>query len=365
MGAISNSILNKGAKSTNAWAGENYVGGATLQPVVPTGGMTSNAIVQNPNNQLAPTEAGGESSLLRPAVVSAKMVDKANVLTPNNQLAGAPVKPKSYLEMLQMLSPYKPMTPKELEAEKNRQSRNERMSAIGDAIGAIANLWGTSKGAPNSMNPATSMTDRTRRYWDKLNQERQINSDRYNNLMLQAMHLDQNRDNANFNREMALKQFAQGVSQYNQTRADNQARYKAADENAKAELALKEKSTNATIAAQQAAAENSKASNAIQWANYNLKKDAAEKEMYTPIYVGDEKLKVPTKTIDSNITTLFDSLPDNIRDEYMVPTYVDEYGIKKATGKKVYPSADVMFKVITANSQNPETANLLRMYAGV
>lgn len=103
-------------------------------------------------------------------------------------------------------------TPEELEKERKREKRKAIFNAIGDGVSSLANLYFTTKGAPNSYNPADNMTRAQRERYEKLQAERKADEEKYMNAYLRLAQL---RDSANWRK---------------QQRADQQVRYKVADE---------------------------------------------------------------------------------------------------------------------------------------
>lgn len=153
---------------------QNSVGG---QPVVPAGGTTQAA---------SPKEQG--------------IVDRMNEVERRQQqqqpaidpMASYPKRQMSYTEMVQRLSPYKPPTQEELEAERKRRRRNAVFAAIGDGISALSNLYFTTQYAPNSYNAKNSLSERMLERWDKIDKERQANSQAYFSQYLRAQQMDDN-----------------------------------------------------------------------------------------------------------------------------------------------------------------------------
>lgn len=78
------------------------------------------------------------------------------------------------------------MSPEEKKNEEKREKREKLFSAIGDGLSALANVYFTSKGSPNMYEPKTSMSAKTKEYWDKLNAERKADADKYNALLIDA-----------------------------------------------------------------------------------------------------------------------------------------------------------------------------------
>lgn len=129
-------------------------------------------------------EAGKGNSAVQPAVQEpAKPVDNSP-------------KKMSYKEMYQALNPYKPPTAEELEAQRKKEKRQKIFAALGDGISALANLYFTTKGAPNMYNPANSQQDVVKDRWDKIKQERDHHMKEYTEALMKAQALDdENADN--------------------------------------------------------------------------------------------------------------------------------------------------------------------------
>lgn len=113
---------------------------------------------------------------------------------PSNIVASSPddggKKFVSMAELMERTSPYKPPTPEELEKERKRQKRQSMWAAIGDGVSALANLYFTSKGAPNSYNPQTSMSAKLKEQFDKIDAERKANTARYQEAYMRAKQYD-------------------------------------------------------------------------------------------------------------------------------------------------------------------------------
>lgn len=69
------------------------------------------------------------------------------------------------------------------EATRLKRERRERsrriIGAVSDGLGALSNLWFTSRYSPNIYNERVSMSDVLQRHYDKLRAEREKNNDRY------------------------------------------------------------------------------------------------------------------------------------------------------------------------------------------
>lgn len=66
-----------------------------------------------------------------------------------------------------------PLTAEQEERQRKRRKRDERIAAIGDGISALANLYFTSKDAPNAYSPKTSLSEKARERWERITNERE------------------------------------------------------------------------------------------------------------------------------------------------------------------------------------------------
>lgn len=132
---------------------------------------------------------------VRPRTVSVEPTPKPDVLKPKEQgvstaVAGEPRR-LSYVQMYEMMNRgNRPETPEEKAAREKREKREAVLSAVGDGISALSNLFFTTKGAPNSYDPRSSMSAAARARWDKLKAEREANLRIYNEGYLRATAMD-------------------------------------------------------------------------------------------------------------------------------------------------------------------------------
>lgn len=104
------------------------------------------------------------------------------------------VKPKrfSYAEMFSMLNPRAEMTPEEQEKEKKRDRSRRIISAIGDGISALSNLYFTTQGAPNAYTGQNTLSAAYQRRHDTLNARRNAERDKWMAGYLNALQMDDN-----------------------------------------------------------------------------------------------------------------------------------------------------------------------------
>lgn len=104
------------------------------------------------------------------------------------------VKPNrfSYAEMFSMLNPRAEMTPEEQEKEKKRDRSRRIISAIGDGISALSNLYFTTQGAPNAYTGQNTLSAAYQRRHDTLNARRNAERDKWMAGYLNALQMDDN-----------------------------------------------------------------------------------------------------------------------------------------------------------------------------
>lgn len=111
---------------------------------------------------------------------------------PATTTTGAPTTTVSkYADMMAKLQDPTP-TAEELEAERKRERRKAIFNAIGDGVSSLANLYFTTKGAPNSYNPADNMTRKQLERYEKMLDDRKKDQEQYFNQYLRLSQLDEN-----------------------------------------------------------------------------------------------------------------------------------------------------------------------------
>lgn len=83
--------------------------------------------------------------------------------------------------------------PEDVDAKKERNRKI--ISAIGDGISALSNIYFTTKGGNNVYDAKNSMSKATQLRYDKLKADYEKDKDRYNNAMFQARQFDQGQAN--------------------------------------------------------------------------------------------------------------------------------------------------------------------------
>jgi len=126
--------------------------------------------------------------------VQAVQQEQGRQAPPQSLDAPEEVKPKrlSYTEMFQMLNPYEQKTPEELAKEKKRDRSRRIISAIGDGISALSNLYFTTKGAPNAYTGQNTLSAAYQKRRDSLNAQRNAERDKWMAGYLNAVQMDDN-----------------------------------------------------------------------------------------------------------------------------------------------------------------------------
>lgn len=77
-------------------------------------------------------------------------------------------------------------SPEEEERQRKRERSRAILSAIGDGVSALSNLYHTSKYAPDMSTPDSSLSGKAKERYDRFTQIRRENEARYNNAILHA-----------------------------------------------------------------------------------------------------------------------------------------------------------------------------------
>lgn len=117
-------------------------------------------------------------------------------------------KPMGYADMFVAMNPYRPQTAAEKEAERKRNRRNAVFAALGDGISALSNLYFTTKGAPNAYTGGSTLTGKMYERQEQLRKERQALDQQYLNAYMNALRMDEQRDQQERNWKMQLENFA-------------------------------------------------------------------------------------------------------------------------------------------------------------
>lgn len=147
-------------------------------------------------NMILQFDENNKPILVNADVATPKITPKTTDATPSTE--GEEF--RSYREILAKLAP------KTSDEDKRKQMRRERrkaiVSALGDGLSALSNLYFTTKGAPDQgLKPG--MTDAAKKRMDDLRAKWQAEKDKYQDLMLKGLEMD--REQGNFLKSYKLQ----------------------------------------------------------------------------------------------------------------------------------------------------------------
>lgn len=382
-----------------AGAGMSQPASGTVQPAQAGTKMTTLDRIIKP--RLADnTTAKFEQPLARPAEIADRQeMDNAKPYRTKDGFTYKANTGKLYDDQGRELSPFayalelsdkNRMTPEEKAAEAKRERRAKIFSAIGDGISALANVFFTSKGAPDMYDPSTSMSAKTKAYWDKLNAERKANEDKYNDLLLGAYKADKADKDAKDKWQQQLEQMKIELERKNEAEMYKRGK-DAADAKYRKEKDDADRSSRENIAASQIEAANRRAAadRSQRQTQFDIRyggKGSGNKSKYTfSLGRGKGSVSVDSDAVnDANVRQIYDRLPEEVRrtaqERYKtaktvgngLPVYA-----KDKNGKLIYGpdgnlvpeyqqlSKNEMLEVIGANLDgNPDLENDIRELAG-
>lgn len=193
-------------------------------PTTPAPAVTTTAPIQTPQNTDTDTDTdrrnqanlaartttaptANENMILqfdennKPILVNADVATPK--ITPKTTDATPSTEGEEFRSYRDILAKYAPLTSDE---DKEKQMRRERrkaiVSALGDGLSALSNLYFTTKGAPDQgLKPG--MTDAAKKRMDDLRAKWQAEKDKYQDLMLKGLEMD--REQGNFLKSYKLQ----------------------------------------------------------------------------------------------------------------------------------------------------------------
>lgn len=197
----------------------------TTPPTTPAPAVTTTAPIQTPQNTDTDTDRRNQANLAaQPTTANENMILQfdennkpilvnADVATPKITKKTTDTAPttdatpstegEEFRSYRDILAKYAPLTSDE---DKRKQMRRERrkaiVSALGDGLSALSNLYFTTKGAPDQgLKPG--MTDAAKKRMDDLRAKWQAEKDKYQDLMLKGLEMD--REQGNFLKSYKLQ----------------------------------------------------------------------------------------------------------------------------------------------------------------
>lgn len=164
-------------------------------PTTPAPAVTTTAPTAN-ENMILQFDETGKPTLVKTDVATPKISPKTTDAAPSTE-------GEEFRSYRDILAKYAPLTSDE---DKRKQMRRERrkaiVSALGDGLSALSNLYFTTKGAPDQgLKPG--MTDAAKKRMDDLRAQWQKEKDKYQDLMLKGLEMD--REQGNFLKSYKLQ----------------------------------------------------------------------------------------------------------------------------------------------------------------
>lgn len=274
----------------------------------------------------------------------------------------------SYVDMLNKF--YTPETAEEKAKRERKEKWDKTAAAIGDGISALANLYYTTKGAPNSYDGKNSMSERTRQLYEKLDKDRKENERWYLNHYMNAAKMDEEAKRYKDQIDYRDKQDAIKKEQYEEGIAHRNAREAVQDANTKWQQGFQQ--SNADW--QHANTEQQQAEQKRQfWAKHNMQvqniKRQLEKENQTiDMVLGDGKsAKIKKQALNAhNVSYVYNKLPKEVRDQYATePIYDKTTGMPLPATKPRKLTQDDMMAIIGEHiANNPDVQNAWKEVGG-
>lgn len=138
----------------------------------------------------------------------------------NDALTNNPFRENGYYtKIFKETTPFRPPTAEEIRRSQRRERSQKIVSAIGDGISSLANLYFTTQYAPNAYNPQLSLSAASAKRWEQLRKERQANTEQYMRGLMEAAARDDanttDRRNFEWNIYNAAARDAEGDRDFN------------------------------------------------------------------------------------------------------------------------------------------------------
>ena len=281
-------------------------------------------------------------------------------------------KKMTYAEMIQQMSPYKPPTEEELAKERKRRKSQAIISAIGDGISAMSNLYFTTQGAPSMFDGRTTLSGTAQKRWDKIDEERKANNEKYISAYIQAKQADDaaERDERNWKRQIERDKLADKRYEDEQKRiADRQ---KVEDERYEARVKQEAERWQKTFDenVRQFNVSSQQAATRLKNESARLAREMAKDKVTFALGEGMGSISIPKDALNNaNISYVFNKLPEAVRKQLQSPMLHKDTGmhLKDDNGNVMYNpvSQEAMLIAIGANIEgNIDAQNALRELAG-
>lgn len=278
-------------------------------------------------NPLSSQGVATQAAAVQPNTATQSAMNNGAAVTPapvNTPAEQQPQQPKqmSFVDLLNAF--YTPETAEERAKRERKEKWDKTAAAIGDGISALANLYYTTKGAPNSYDGKNSMSERTRQLYDKLDKDRKENDRWYLNYYMNAAKMDEEAKRYKDQIDYRDKQDAIKKEQYEEGIAHRNAREAVHDANTKWLQQFQEK---------QADEKNKQfwASHNLSVKNYNRQLERENPTIGFALGNG-QKANIKKQNINpQNVSYVYNKLPKEVREQYAQEPVFDSYGIPVMT----------------------------------
>lgn len=308
-----------------------------IKPNLPANQQPSTAAVAQPAQTgfTAPKQVTVED--MTKAVTTPTQAQKAPAAQPAPAVTPA-ARPQqlSYVDMLNKM--YTPETAEEKAKRERKEKWDKTAAAIGDGISALANLYYTTKGAPNSYDGKNSMSERTRQLYERLDKDRKENERWYLNHYMNAAKMDADEAKAerSWKNTLEMQKQAQENADRNFEAQEKQRKW----QREHAEQQAQFQQSNADW--QHANTEQQQAEQKRQfWANHNLsvqnynRQLEKENEPVNFVLGNGKTATVKKQNIHThNVSYVYNKLPKEVRDQYAQEPSYDKDGKPVETYKK-------------------------------
>lgn len=260
-------------------------------------------------------------------VMGTQQTPTAKITVPNANPAAQPQQPKSmsFVDLLNAF--YTPETAEQKAKRERKEKWDKTAAAIGDGISALANLYYTTKGAPNSYDGKNSMSERTRQLYEKLDKDRRENERWYLNHYMNAAKMDEDAKRYQDQLDYRDKQDAYRKEQDELNRQDKKEQFEYNKEqnalNRQDRLDAAKQNQENFVMKFNADQEQQKERNRQFWAKHNLAVDnynrQMEKENPTIGFAlgSGRRASIKKQDINSqNVSYVYHKLPKEVKDQY-------------------------------------------------
>lgn len=131
----------------------------------------------------------------------------------------------SYVDLFKALNPDRPETAEERARREKREKSEKILSAVGDGISALTNLFFTTRYAPNAYNASQGLSAKAKERWDRLRQEREANRRAYTDGYLRALAMDEagEREDRNWRHTLEREKISDERADASEERAERKA----------------------------------------------------------------------------------------------------------------------------------------------